>query len=311
MKNKEYSFGPILLTLVLGAHLTACGPQPEDTQSCLGQGESTAKVAIYDRGDPTSAEQIMLELLNNMRADPGAEADFYHFDLAEGTNPALQDGPRAPLAMNAQLLAAARAHSADMQARNYFDHYDPDGVDPFQRMSAAGYSFSTAGENIYLGMSSASVNMNSQAEQGHRALFVDENYPDRGHRVNMVEDTFCQVGIGAAQGPFVDNGTTWNGAFFTQDFATPSAGKMLHLLGVVYVDSNDNGRYDGYEGLGDILVRVQDKDGIVETRTGQAGGYALTVSSAGDLEIEFVLDDGPQCRQASIGSESLKLDLAL
>lgn len=311
MKLQDSFFSALFIAALATSQIIACTPPVEESPTCLGQINATATVALYDRGDPTADEQNMLELLNNMRADPGAEAAFYHFDLAEGTNPPLQDGPRAPLAMNAQLLAAARAHSADMQARNYFDHYDPDGVDPFQRMSAAGYRFSAAGENIYLGMSSTGVDMNSQAEQGHRALFVDEGYPERGHRVNMVEDMFCEVGIGAAEGPFVDNGSTWNGAFFTQDFGTPPSGKTLHLLGVVYVDSNDNGRYDGDEGLADIPVRVQDAEGIVETQTGQAGGYALSVSSAGDLEIEFVLDDGPQCQTVSIGDENVKVDLAL
>lgn len=293
------------------AWLAACAPVEDISDTCLGQNPTTGAVASYDRGDPSDPEQAMLEMLNNMRADPGAEAAFYQFDLAEGTNPPLQDGFRAPLAMNAKLLAAARGHSQDMQARNYFDHYDPDGGDPFDRISAEGYSFSAAGENIYLGMSSAAVNMNSQAEEGHRALFVDENYPERGHRVNMVESIFCEVGVGAAEGPFVDSGMTWNGAFFTQNFGSPSAGKVLHLLGVVYVDSNDNGSYNGGEGLGGITVRVANGGEILETQTGQAGGYAITVTSPGDFAIEYRLDDGPICQTATVAEHSVKLDLAL
>src|SRR5205807_9716244 len=39
--------------------------------------------------------------------------------------------------------------SADMAAKNYFSHTDSLGRDPFTRMSAFGYSYSTAkGENI-------------------------------------------------------------------------------------------------------------------------------------------------------------------
>ena len=42
----------------------------------------------------------------------------------------------------------ARAHSADMAARDYFSHTTPEGVAFSTRITNAGYRWSSAGENI-------------------------------------------------------------------------------------------------------------------------------------------------------------------
>ena len=51
-----------------------------------------------------------------------------------------------PLVADDRLAAVARAHSADMRSRAFFDHVDPDGVGPFYRAEAAGLT-ATAGEH--------------------------------------------------------------------------------------------------------------------------------------------------------------------
>ncbi len=53
------------------------------------------------------------------------------------------------------LTAAAWAHSVDMAASGYFRHDSPDGRSPFDRMTAAGFDFSVAAENIAAGQRSA------------------------------------------------------------------------------------------------------------------------------------------------------------
>lgn len=45
----------------------------------------------------------------------------------------------APVRYRPSLAAAARAHAADMVARGYFAHTDPDGDGPAQRARRAGY----------------------------------------------------------------------------------------------------------------------------------------------------------------------------
>ncbi len=57
----------------------------------------------------------------------------------------------AAVAWNNALFAAAAGHSQDMAARNYFSHTTPEGVKFELRATAAGYSYSSLGENIAAG----------------------------------------------------------------------------------------------------------------------------------------------------------------
>ena len=102
---------------------------------------------------------------------------------------------------DARLAAAARAHSADMAQRRYFDHTAPDGTDPGQRITAAGYAWSAYGENIAAGYPDAVSVMRGWM-----------NSP--GHRENILNCRFSNLGVGLYRTP--DRGGYW-----TQDFAAP------------------------------------------------------------------------------------------
>jgi len=57
-----------------------------------------------------------------------------------------------PVAMNAQLMAAARMHSGHMFTNIYQGHYETNGMiilDPGDRITAQGYNWYTYGENVY------------------------------------------------------------------------------------------------------------------------------------------------------------------
>ncbi|MFD8388607.1 sigma-70 family RNA polymerase sigma factor [Streptomyces sp. NPDC059680] len=102
-----------------------------------------------------------------------------------------------PLAEDAQLQKAAQNHSDDMAARHFFDHTNPDGADPGQRITAAGYRWSTYGENIAQGQQTASAVMESWM-----------NSP--GHRANILNCSFKDIGVGVHKGA--------GGPWWTQDF---------------------------------------------------------------------------------------------
>ena len=70
---------------------------------------------LYDSGDPTPAEQLVLEYVNRARADPDAEGQRLGIDIHEGLTDSSLVGPRPPLAMNKDLLAIAQAHSQDIR----------------------------------------------------------------------------------------------------------------------------------------------------------------------------------------------------
>src|SRR6184192_1973169 len=68
---------------------------------------------------PTPAEQLFLERLNDARGNPAAYGAAIGLDLS-GVAPA------PPLAFDARLVEAARRHSQDMGARDYFAHNTPE-----------------------------------------------------------------------------------------------------------------------------------------------------------------------------------------
>ena len=104
-----------------------------------------------------------------------------------------------PVSWDDQAAEVAYAHSVDMDVRGYFDHTNPDGQKPWDRLSAAGVSWSTAGENIAMGYPSPEAVM---------AAWM--NSP--GHRDNILRAGFQRLGIGVH-----DNGSIW----WTQLFYTP------------------------------------------------------------------------------------------
>ncbi|GAA0417917.1 hypothetical protein Acor_20150 [Acrocarpospora corrugata] len=104
-----------------------------------------------------------------------------------------------PLVHEARLHKAALGHSADMSAKNYFDHDSQDGRGFDDRIKATGYSFSSIGENIAQGQRTAESVMKDWMGSP-------------GHRQNILNCDYTQIGVGyvAAGGPY-----------WTQDFGRP------------------------------------------------------------------------------------------
>ncbi|MET8689226.1 sigma-70 family RNA polymerase sigma factor [Streptomyces sp. NPDC004732] len=104
-----------------------------------------------------------------------------------------------PVTSNDKLATAATNHSADMAARDYFDHTSPDGKDPGDRITAAGYRWSTYGENIARGQQSP-------------ASVMDGWMKSPGHRANILNCDFKELGVGIHNG---SGGPWWTQAFGT------------------------------------------------------------------------------------------------
>jgi uncharacterized protein YkwD len=105
-----------------------------------------------------------------------------------------------PLAMSPTLTTAARLHSQDMAANNYFDHTGLNGSTFSQRIAAAGYPGGTTAENIFAGSANASGAMESW-----------KNSP--GHNANMLNPAYAAIGIGRAFDPDADFGWYWTTTF--------------------------------------------------------------------------------------------------
>lgn len=112
---------------------------------------------------------------------------------AEGANCGGEEMPPVgPLSMDPNLQCAARVHSMDMAERDFFDHDNPDGDGPDDRMEAAGYEGRGWGENIAAGNSTAEETMEQWM-----------NSP--GHCSNIMNDGFTLIGVGYYPGGEYDH----------------------------------------------------------------------------------------------------------
>ena len=158
-----------------------------------GGGDGTVPANDYCAGvsswdaTATEFEEDVLVLVNEARA-AGADCGGQVF------------GPAGPLTMNPALRCAARVHSEDMAVRNFFDHVNPDGDDPFVRMGYAGYTYFTAGENIAAGQQSP-------------AMVMDSWMTSPGHCSNIMNPDFEDIGVGV----FPAEGAAYS-LYWTQTF---------------------------------------------------------------------------------------------
>ena len=109
---------------------------------------------------PTFAEQV-LELVNIERNQHGF----------------------SPLLWDDRLAAVAQAHSVDMVERNFFDHTNPDGLSPFDRMKNAGINYWYAAENIAAGQRTPEAVINAWMNS-------------TGHRNNILSENLTHIGVG-------------------------------------------------------------------------------------------------------------------
>ncbi|MCF6509011.1 CAP domain-containing protein [Blastococcus sp. MG754426] len=100
-----------------------------------------------------------------------------------------------PVAADDGLAAVARAHSAAMRDRGFFDHVDPDGLDPFDRADRAGVT--ARAENIARG-------------QADPAAVMTSWMGSPGHRANILDCGLTRLGVGVATG---SGGPWWTQLF--------------------------------------------------------------------------------------------------
>lgn len=112
-----------------------------------------------------------------------------------------------PLCVDPALSRAARAHSESMIEGGYFSHASKDGQTPGGRLKRSGYDWETYGENIAWGSGSY-----SKPESIFKRWMKSP-----GHRKNVLEKSFREVGIGIAGGEHEGKGGQ---AFYSVDFGT-------------------------------------------------------------------------------------------
>jgi uncharacterized protein YkwD len=142
-----------------------------------------------------------------------AEAATFCLTNVERRNNGLPD-----LAFNGSLQNAARAHSVDMAAHDYFSHTGQNGSTPRSRANAAGYNGSWIGENIHWGSNGdVSSDPDTWWESTPRDT-VASWMASEGHRANILRPEFTLMAVGVAVG--TPDAQYPSGATYTQMFGS-------------------------------------------------------------------------------------------
>jgi uncharacterized protein YkwD len=128
-------------------------------------------------GTITAELQQVVDLVNQERAKAGCKA----------------------LAIDDKLMLAAQRHSQDQADHQTMSHDGSDGSDVGDRLDRVGYSWRAYGENVAW-------------NQRTPAAVMDAWMNSSGHRANILNCSFTEIGVGVARS---------NGPYWTQDFGTP------------------------------------------------------------------------------------------
>jgi len=141
-------------------------------------------------GDTAAVSRLVLALTNQARAS-GQTCGGQPFP------------PAPPLSLAPALTRAARAHSQDMAAHDFFSHTGSDGSTPGLRVSRAGYRWSMVGENVASGV---------RTPQEAVARWLSSPH----HCANIMTAGFRQLGVA-----FAVNRRSGNVIYWTEDFGRP------------------------------------------------------------------------------------------
>ena len=115
------------------------------------------------------------------------------------TNAEREKNGLKPLKWDETLALLAQVHCEDMIERDFFDHINPDGETPFDRMKDFDIAYWTAGENIAAGQLSPEAVMEAWMNS-------------KRHRENILNPNFRSLGISVLKGGS-------HGIYWVQEFA--------------------------------------------------------------------------------------------
>jgi uncharacterized protein YkwD len=157
----------VALLLLTSLVLSGCGGGPHDALAAKADVDGCA--GSWLRPAPGNAPQVRAAMLCLINAERGRHQ-------------------LAPLTENRLLDRAAELHSLDMARRNFFEHENPDGEQPDARIVHQGYPPILVGENLAWG----------ETVKSTPAEIVSMWMKSPGHRANILESDYREIGIGMA-----------------------------------------------------------------------------------------------------------------
>jgi uncharacterized protein YkwD len=163
-------FAVIASTLFAGSVALAASPQPVSVDANAVRAARSHIAISTDRSSDSNAIEL------------AAEAS---------TNRARGNGNLQPLRHNDTLKRIAEAYARQMAAGTFFSHVDPQGKSISDRAQQGGYDYREIGENLAKLLIHDAQNVVSYA--------VDGWMSSPGHRANIMNADYDEIGIGVAQ----------------------------------------------------------------------------------------------------------------
>jgi len=177
-----------------------------DLSSLIGKAEKGGQGVLQSLGRASSA---ILPLINEepastpgpltvikKSAPPAEEGAVTISGIISQTNLQRKNNNLPPLSENDELDASALVKVKDMFAEQYFEHTSPDGATVTTLVTARGYEYIVVGENLALGNFASSKDI------------VDAWMASPGHRANILNTRFTDIGVGVMQGNYKGD-TVW------------------------------------------------------------------------------------------------------
>lgn len=278
---------------------------------------------LYSVGDPSDDSQLYLEYVNRARADAIVEANrlasetdpditsTYNSFGVTGQNIVEQfqyyvdqgcmEQVAQPLSFNDKLQDMAQLHTQDMFDNAFQGHVSSDnppapyqaGYSLGQRRNAVGYS-GGVGENVFSYADSPGEghagfdvdwgNVTNTSHSCYNPAFNGQGMQNgAGHRTNIHNGDYKEVGIGVVNGTNTVDGETVGPQLVTQNFGDP--GSATYVTGVVYEDLNGNDFYDIGEGRSGVRVDIAESAYYAISST--SGAYSLPVNDDGIYAVDF------------------------
>ena len=182
-----------LSSLILCFVLSTGAVHAQSSTYTVVSGDTMWKIAVKNQVGISELISANPQIANPAMIIPGQKISIPNIDVKTMENQVIKLVNQArvnaglqPFTANWELSRVARYKSQDMANKGYFDHTSPTYGSPFTMMQNFGIKFTAAGENIAMGQRTAQDVMNSWM-----------NSP--GHRANILNPSFNQIGVGLAK----------------------------------------------------------------------------------------------------------------
>ena len=214
--------------------------------------------------------------------------------------------PRAPLAINDSLVAAASDHASEMSLEDYLAHQSPvDDRWPNQMARDADYLLPAAWESDANFIEAIAGGEDLLFPTGVLDQWLSATSPDEIANRNLL------LGVGTPYSDFSEVGASYASNFnstlrnYWSLQAAYSNLSDVFLTGFVYDDRNGDNRFDADEGMAGVTI----ESGPLSTVTGAAGNWTLKVAGG----AHTVRASGGGLSQAKtvnvvVGTENVQID---